>query len=172
MSDVGLKQIISRLSQNLIRDHVVQDVTNSLRDYLAVDRVVLYYFYQQWEGQVNFEALSSPKYSILGSKGPDECFNGEYAALYQTGRISAVEDIETSAIAECHRDFLRELQVTANLVVPVLPPQGLWGLLIAHHCEQPRSWSPSDIEKMQQGAKQLAEADSIHQCSRSDDLRL
>ena len=59
MSDVGLKQILNRLSQNLVRDNVVQEVTNTLRNYLAVDRVVLYYFYQQWEGQVTFEALSS-----------------------------------------------------------------------------------------------------------------
>ena len=163
MTDVGLKQILSRLSQNLIRDNVVQDVTNSLRNDLAVDRVVLYYFYQQWEGQVTFEALSSRKYSIFGSKGPDECFNGEHAALYEKGRISVIEDIEKVEIAECHRDFLRELQVKANLVVPVLPPQGLWGLLIAHHCQQPRIWTQSDIEKMQQGAVRLAQADSIHQ---------
>ena len=161
MTDVGLKQILSRLSQNLIRDNVVQEVTNALRNYLAVDRVVLYYFYQQWEGQVTFEALSSRKYSIFGSKGPDDCFNGEYAALYQAGRISVIEDIETSAIAECHRNFLRDLKVKANLVVPVLPPQGLWGLLIAHHCKNPRNWSPSDIEKMLQGAERLAKAESI-----------
>ena len=162
MSDVGVKQILTRLSYNLNRDNVVQDVTDSLRNYLAVDRVVLYYFYQQWEGQVTFEALSSSQYSIFGSKGPDECFNAEYAAMYQAGRISAIEDIETATIEECHRDFLRELQVRANLVVPVLPPQGLWGLLIAHHCQQSRSWSQSDIEKMQQGATRLAEADSIN----------
>ena len=165
MSDVGLKQILSRLSQNLVRDNVVQEVSNALRNYLAVDRVVLYYFYQQWEGQVTFEALSSRKYSIFGSKGPDDCFNGEYAALYQAGRISAIEDIETSAIAECHRNFLRDLKVRANLVVPVLPPQGLWGLLIAHHCQDSRSWSQKDIDKMLQGAKRLAEADSINQFS-------
>ena len=165
MSDVGVKHILTRLSQNLNRDHVIQRVTKSLRNNLAVDRVVIYYFYQQWEGQVTFEALSDPKYSIFGSKGPDDCFNGEYAAWYQAGRISAVEDIETAGIAECHRDFLHELQVRANLVVPVLPPQGLWGLLIAHHCQQPRSWSASDIEKMQQGAVELAGADSINQSS-------
>lgn len=163
MSDIGVKQILTRLSQNLNRDHVVQQVTKSLRNYLAVDRVVLYYFYQQWEGQVTFEALSSSQYSIFGSKGPDECFNAEYAALYQAGRISVIEDIETAEIAQCHRDFLHKLQVRANLVVPVLSPQGLWGLLIAHHCQQPRSWSQSDIEKMQQGAAKLAQADSIHQ---------
>ncbi|ELS01842.1 GAF domain-containing protein [Xenococcus sp. PCC 7305] len=161
MSDTGLKQVLSRLSQNLVRDNIVQEVSRSLRNYLGVDRVVLYYFYQQWEGQVTFEALSAPEYSLFGSKGPDDCFNGEYAALYQAGRVSAIEDIETAEIAECHRDFLRKLRVRANLVVPVLPPRGLWGLLVAHHCEQARSWSQEDIEQMQQGARKLAEAESI-----------
>lgn len=170
MSDVGVKQILTRLSQHLDRDNVVQEVTTSLRNDLAVDRVVLYYFYQQWEGQVTFEALGSPQYSIFGSKGPDDCFNTEHATLYQAGRISAVEDIETAAIAECHRDFLRKLQVKANLVVPVLPLQGLWGLLIAHHCQQPRRWSQSEIEKMQQGATRLAQADSIHQFHKNNYL--
>ncbi|MEM9275449.1 MAG: GAF domain-containing protein [Cyanobacteria bacterium P01_F01_bin.143] len=168
MSDAGLKQVLSRLSQNLVRDNVVQEVSNALRDYLEVDRVVLYYFYQQWEGQVTFEALSAPEYSIFGSKGPDDCFNGEYAAMYQAGRVSAIADIETSPLTECHRDFLRGLNVRANLVVPVLPPQGLWGLLIAHHCHEPRSWSQTDIEKIQQGAKKLAESESIYQFDRNN----
>lgn len=170
MSDAGLKQVLSRLSQNLVRDNVVQEVSNALRDYLKVDRVVLYYFYQQWEGQVTFEALSAPEYSLFGSKGPDDCFNGEYAAMYQAGRVSAIADIETAPLAECHRDFLRDLNVRANLVVPVLPPQGLWGLLVAHHCHEPRSWSQTDIEKMQQGAKKLAESESIYQFDRNNGL--
>ena len=170
MSDAGLKQVLSRLSQNLVRDNVVQEVSNALRDYLEVDRVVLYYFYQQWEGQVTFEALSAPEYSLFGSKGPDDCFNGEYAAMYQAGRVSAIADIETAPLAECHRDFLRDLNVRANLVVPVLPPQGLWGLLVAHHCHEPRSWSQTDIEKMQQGAKKLAESESIYQFDRNNGL--
>ena len=170
MSDAGLKQVLSRLSQNLVRDNVVQEVSNALRDYLEVDRVVLYYFDQQWEGQVTFEALSAPEYSLFGSKGPDDCFNGEYAAMYQAGRVSAIADIETAPLAECHRDFLRDLNVRANLVVPVLPPQGLWGLLVAHHCHEPRSWSQTDIEKMQQGAKKLAESESIYQFDRNNGL--
>jgi len=172
MSDAGLKQVLSRLSQSLVRDDVVQEVSNELRNYLEVDRVVLYYFYQQWEGQVTFEALSAPEYSLFGSKGPDDCFNGEYAAMYQAGRVAIIEDIEVSSLTECHRDFLRGLKVRANLVVPVLPPQGLWGLLIAHHCHQPRIWSQKDIEKMQQGAKRLAESDSIYQFKRTNSLRL
>lgn len=161
MSDSGLKKILNRLSSDLAEDRLVQNVTDDLRTKLQVNRVVLYYFYRQWSGRVTFESLSSKDYSILGSTGPDECFNGEYAALYQNGRVSAIADIETAPIVECHRDFLRSMQVKANLVVPVLPPTGLWGLLVAHHCQSPVDWTENQVKAMQIGAETLAQTETI-----------
>lgn len=161
MPDPGLEKLFNRLSKSLAEDKLVQEVTHKIRKQLDVDRVVLYYFYRQWQGRVTFESLSSSDYSIFGSTGPDECFNGEYAALYQNGRVSAIADIETAPIAECHRDFLTKLQVKANLVVPVLPSRGLWGLLIAHHCQNPLNWTTNNIQAMQTGAATLAQSCAI-----------
>jgi GAF domain-containing protein len=157
----GLQRVLNRLVHTIQRDELIIQTTNELRESLQVDRVVLYYFYKQWQGQVTFECLSSKKFSILGSTGPDECFNDEYAALYLAGRVRAIADIESEPIEACHRDFLVNLQVRANLVVPVLIPRGLWGLLIAHHCQGTRSWSQSDMELMQAGAKTLATSSYI-----------
>lgn len=159
--DPKLQRVIQHLHTSLERDQLVGEVTHDLQQQLQVNRVVLYYFYRQWKGQVTFEALSDRQFSIFGSTGPDECFNGEYAALYLEGRVRAIADIETAAIAECHREFLRAMQVRANLVVPVLIPQGLWGLLVAHHCQAARPWSGADISTMQQGALTLATAPAI-----------
>lgn len=156
MIDPGLQRVINRLGANLSRDFLVQKTTNDLREFLQVDRVLLYYFVRQWEGRVTFESLSSSDFSVFGQTGPDECFNGEYAALYEAGRIRAIPDIETEAISECHRDFLRNLKVRANLAVPILNNGKLWGLLIAHQCRDTRLWSESDIEVMQKAAKDLA----------------
>ena len=161
MPDPGLKQILNRLSDKLSRDKLVQNITYNLRNNLNVDRVVLYYFYCKWEGQVTFESISSQEFSILGSTGPDECFNSEYAALYEAGRISTIADINQAHIAQCHRDFLNQLQVQANLVVPILSSKGLWGLLVAHHCQNTRIWSDEDIQIMQQGAEALASNSAI-----------
>ncbi|GAB4531961.1 MAG: hypothetical protein Tsb0014_15940 [Pleurocapsa sp.] len=161
MSDSGLKQLWHRLSQNLIQDKLVQTTTNNLRNNLNVDRVVLYYFYSQWEGRVTFESISEAQYSIFGSTGPDDCFNDEYAAMYEAGRVSAVKNVQQADIAPCHRDFLQQLQVKANLVVPILNSKGLWGLLIAHQCHSDRFWSEEDIKIMQKAAVTLAEATSI-----------
>jgi GAF domain-containing protein len=159
---VQFKSLIDRLNQKLQRDSLVQDTTDHLRQFLQVDRVVLYYFYNEWEGRVTFEALSEHKWSIFGSTGPDQCFNDEYAALYLEGRVRAIENIETELIAPCHRDFLRQLQVRANLVVPILTQHRLWGLLVAHHCQDQRTWTAPEIAQMKTAAQVLATAPSIN----------
>ncbi len=161
MSDLHLLQVANRLSKTLELDKFVQKTADELRRSFQVDRVLLYYFYSQWKGQVTFESLSLKEFSILGSAGPDECFNSEYAALYLAGRVRAIADIEKEAIHPCHRDFLRSLGVRANLAAPILNDRGLWGLLIAHNCIAPRYWSPLEIEAMQQSAEILATAASI-----------
>ncbi|NEO97363.1 MAG: GAF domain-containing protein [Symploca sp. SIO2E9] len=161
MSDPGLQRVFDNVAASLARDIIVQETVDNLKEFLKVDRVVLYYFYRQWHGRVTFESLSSENFSIFGSTGPDDCFNGEYATMYEAGRVRAIVDVEIEAIHTCHRDFLRSLQVRANLVVPVLNQRGLWGLLIAHNCQHTRSWLPSDIEAMQKGAQALASSPSI-----------
>jgi GAF domain-containing protein len=161
MPDSSLQSIFDRLSRDLARDTLIQSTTNELRQTLNADRVVLYYFYYEWSGRVTFESLSDPKFSILGSSGPDECFNGEYAKLYEDGRVRAITDIETEPIQPCHRDLLRELDVKANLVVPVLIDRGLWGLLVAHQCQFTHVWNPTEINAMQTGAAKLAMSESI-----------
>lgn len=160
-ADQGMRKVAERIVQVMARDELVRKTVDELRDNLQTDRVVLYYFYKKWEGQVTFEALSPEGKSIIGSMGPDQCFNDEYAAMYEAGRIRAIPDIERESIQECHREFLRQLQVRANLVVPILNQQGLWGLLAAHHCKSARPWSLSDIDNMRQGAAVLAKAAAI-----------
>ena len=161
MTDRSLQKIFERLCTDLSRDTLIQTTTDRLRSILKADRIVLYYFYCKWSGKVTFESLSDEKFSIIGSTGPDACFNGEYAALYESGRTKAITDIEIEPIQPCHRDFLRELQVKANLVVPIINQRGLWGLLVAHHCQSTYAWSLAEIATMQTAAYDLAISPSI-----------
>ena len=161
IADLGLAKVAQRLANTLQRDALVQRTADQLQQSLQVDRVALYYFYGQWQGQVTFEAVSDEAFSILGSTGADDCFNAEYAALYLAGRVCAIADIEQAPIHTCHRDFLRSLDVRANLVVPILTPRGLWGLLAIHHCQGPRTWSAAEIAIVEAGAATLATAPSI-----------
>ncbi|AFY37734.1 GAF domain protein [[Leptolyngbya] sp. PCC 7376] len=157
MFDRSLNRINERLNKTLTRDRLLQDVTSNLRQQLKVNRVVLYYFYREWKGQVVVESLSNSKSSILGSTGADDCFNGDYAQFYLDGRVAQVDDVEEAGYEECHLEFLRSIHVRANLVVPVIVHQRLWGLLIAQHNEV-RSWTAGDRQAIVLQAEHLAEA--------------
>jgi GAF domain-containing protein len=156
-----LSLVLSRITNKLQQDQVVSEALYKLRAKLNVDRMVLYYFYTQWKGQVTFEAISDHKYSIIGSTGADECFNAEYAELYLAGRIKATNDIETAPITECHREFLRTMQVRSNLVAPILTKGKLWGLLVAHHCQGFKNWQQADITSIREYSDNLAKVSSI-----------
>ncbi len=157
----NLNAVLSRISNKLQQDVLVSDTLHDLRSLIDVDRVVLYYFYTHWKGQVTFEALSDHRYSIIGSTGADECFKSEYAELYLSGRVRGINDIETATISSCHRDFLRGLEVRSNLVAPVLVKGKLWGLVVAHHCQELRAWQDRDIDLMRHYSAQIADAPSI-----------
>ncbi len=160
-SGVGLGRLADRLHNKLSQDSLVIQVTEKLRSSLKVDRVALYYFYSQWKGQVTFESLSDESLSIIGMTGADECFNQDYAQMYMEGHVQITPDVSQAEIQDCHREFLNEIQVKANLVVPVLTERGLWGLLAAHHCTAARAWNDADLATMQAGARELATAPSL-----------
>ncbi len=138
------------------KDIQVQRTIDTLRKYLNIDRVVIYTFNSDQIGQVTFESLSNRQYSILSTSGGDDCFNSEYTRLYEDGRIRVMVDIELEPIQPCHQEFLRELNVRSNLIVPILVDRRLLALLVAHHCQSTYDWNADDIKAMQTTANDLA----------------
>jgi light-regulated signal transduction histidine kinase (bacteriophytochrome) len=92
---------------------------------------------------------------ILGRNIFDPCFEEQYIERYRQGRVSAIEDIEAAHIQPCHRKFLSQFAVRANLVVPILVRDGIWGLLLAHQCAAPRLWNHFETELLQQLGNQI-----------------
>jgi GAF domain-containing protein len=158
----GLVAVLTRITKKLDQDLLVHDTIHELRELLDIDRVVLYYFYSHWQGQVTFEALSDRQYSIICSTGADQCFNEKYAQLYLEGRIYSEDDITKAPISECHREFLQSLKVRSNLVAPVIVSDKLWGLLVAHHCQEIRKWQTADLSAISHSAHRLASASSLN----------
>jgi two-component system sensor histidine kinase/response regulator len=155
--------IQERIRSSLNREEVLTMAVEEIRHFLSIDRTVIYQFNPDWSGFIAVESVAVGTMSILGIDINDSCFRECYISLYQQGRIRAIDNIYTADISDCHVNLLSNFEIKANLVVPILQGENLWGLLIAHHCHSQRHWNSSEIESLRQIAVQLAIA--IQQCT-------
>lgn len=164
--DQQVQHSLSALHNQLEREHVLATValqihqSSSLetilkiavtesRRWLQVDRVFIYQLIHG-SGQVVVESISAPQWSIVGQVLHDPTFAKDWLEPYREGRIQIIDDLQTARLTPCHAEFLTQLQVQANLVVPITDERGLWGLLVAQQCSNARHWQESEILLLKQ----------------------
>ena len=145
-----------RIRQSLQLQDILQTTVDEVREFLQVDRVVIFRFQPDWHGVVAVESCGVNGTAILATEIYDPCFGEDYIAPFKQGLVTAKADIQTAGISECHLTLLANFHVRANLVVPIMQNDELWGLLIAHHCVSPRQWQALEIDLLQQIAAQLS----------------
>ncbi|MBG1245198.1 GAF domain-containing sensor histidine kinase [Nostoc sp. NZL] len=115
-------------------------------------------------GYIVYEARATDAITSVLKYTEKNCFirTSQCWNKYRQGFTLAVDDVErTYALEECLLNFLRESQVRAKLAAPIIFEDKLWGLLIAHQCNEPRQWTDSEKNLLMAIAEQLAIA--IHQ---------
>ncbi|MBE9127236.1 MULTISPECIES: PAS domain-containing protein [unclassified Coleofasciculus] len=147
-----------RIRQSLNLDEVLNTAVTEVRHFLACDRTLIYRFNPDWTGTITVESVGEKWSPTQGVKIEDNCFKKTQASFYQKGHISAVEDIYNADLTPCHIKLLEQFQVHANLVVPLLQGDKVWGLLIAHQCSGTRQWQKEEIECLKQLSVQLSVA--------------
>ncbi|MBE9226050.1 PAS domain S-box protein [Phormidium sp. LEGE 05292] len=149
-------EINQRIRTSLNLSETLQITVNEIRRILKTDRVIIFQFNPQWRGTVLVESVGAEWTAILSTEIYDPCFGENYVEPFKQGLITVKSDIYKAEIDPCHVQLLANFQVRANIVVPIIKQNELWGLLIAHHCEAPRQWQTSEIELMRQLAAQVS----------------
>lgn len=167
-----VSQIVDRISQPLDLQKAFNTTTREIRSYLKADRVAIFRFipgssYSQ--GKTIAEDVRPGFVSALQVEVTDHCFSRGFAEKYRSGHVSTIADVYQSGIQQCYIDVLSQFQVQANLVVPLLKGDDLWGLFCIHQCEHPREWQKSEIDFARRIAAQLDIA--IQQGEYVDQLR-
>lgn len=151
-----LAEITLKIRQSLQLEEILQTAVMEVRNLLQADRVVIYRLWPDETASVVTEAVVSEWPAILGKNITDVCFQHYgYMEQYRQGRTRAITDVEKADIQPCHVEFLKQFDVKANLVVPILHQEELWGLLIAHQCAYTRQWSSFETELLKQLADQI-----------------
>ncbi|MCD8488799.1 MAG: PAS domain S-box protein [Desertifilum sp.] len=162
-----LAEITVKIRQSLQIEEILQTTVTEVLRILNCDRVLIYQLLPDGGGVVTSEATSGDCQSILGETITDPCFHNRYLEAYRQGRVRAIADLDNCDVQPCHVELLKKFQVKANLVVPILQREDLWGLLIAHQCTTTRDWTAFELELLQQLANQvgiaLAQAQLLEQ---------
>lgn len=152
-----MAEIAQRIRSSLNLEEILQTTVSEVRQFLQIDRVFIYRFEPDWSGIVAVESVVSPCLSIQWVRTQDSFFVGAAGReLYKQGQIHTVEAIDRAGLSACHREALAQLQIKANLVVPIVQGENLWGLLVANQCLAPRVWQPLELDLLKHLATQVA----------------
>jgi len=149
-----LNRLSNQIRQSLDLPTILQTAVCEVRNLFATDRAVIYEFDAHWHGQVVLEDVAEPWLPSLG-EAADNYFSIESLELYRNGRIKAINNVLEAGLDSNYLQFLQRLRVQANLIVPIMVCDQLWGLLIVHQCSHPRVWKEEEGNLLHRLAIQL-----------------
>lgn len=146
--------IAQRMRQSLNLEEILNTAVAEVRQLLQTDRVIIYEFQADRSGVVVVESVAAEWTSIRGTVVPP--LEEKLAQMYQAGQVSSVADVYAAQLQPECIDLLVQLQIRADLVIPILQGEALWGLLVVHQCASPREWQSVEVDLLKQLASQLA----------------
>ncbi|MEH2035363.1 PAS domain S-box protein [Nostoc sp.] len=148
--------IALRIRQSLKLEEILPTIATEVRQFLKADRVVVYQFQPDMSGTIKAESVLPGLTVALGKQILDTCFQKAARSNYLQGKKRAIDDIYQAGLTNCHLQLLEQFEVKANLVVPILVKEQLWGLLIAHQCSASRHWQSVELDLLDRLAVQIA----------------
>jgi light-regulated signal transduction histidine kinase (bacteriophytochrome) len=155
-------------------DAAAARVARSLRNLLGYDRVMVYRFDGDWNGEVIAESLRRGLEPYLGLHYPATDIPAQARALYLRNRVRGISDVRYTpspiaptddprtgqpldlsdislrSVSPVHLEYLANMGVTGTLVASIIVNGRLWGLISCHHYA-PR-YADHEMRELAEGA--------------------
>jgi signal transduction histidine kinase len=174
-----LASLAFRISHSTELSEIMQVAVQGARVLLNCDRTLVYRLAADGSGTIIAESVLAEWVSVFGHRIEDTCFQGQESHQldkYLQGHKMMLSDVETANLTPCYLEMLRQLQVKANLVVPILRRDRsaagetrVWGLLIGQHCKTVHKWKADELDLIDEIVLQMAIA--IQQAELVADLK-
>lgn len=156
LRQVNQERLIAKFSQEISRtqdlEATVQQVIAEVRAFMGVDRLIIISLNDKMTGTVQYETHADKVRSMMEwTLRHTWVVREKLLARYRQGYPTAVTNIRNQELNSIRNQelnseeltFLKYFQVAADLTVPLLQDDALWGLLSVHH-SQPRDWQGED----------------------------
>lgn len=144
-----------RIQRSLDLEEILQITVEEVRQLLQCDRTFIYRLQEDPQevnlvesvahANLSLQAVPHGDFHCLTQLLKSDCADGE----------RAISDLDLARGSLDALSLLKQLQVKANLIIP-LQDETLWGLLIAQHCTAPRPWQSWETSLMNQLATQVS----------------
>ncbi len=165
-------QAVQRFSNAASIGVLVDAASKCFRDLIGHDRVMVYKFDADGHGKIVSEARDPRLMSLLGHHYPATDIPQRARQLYLRNRVRVLVDVHYQAsplqpptppggaeldmsmcylrsMSPLHLQYLKNMGVTATVVVSLVREGQLWGLIAAHHC------APRNISRAVRSACEL-----------------
>ena len=152
-----VSEIAQRIRNLLDLDSILEQTVIAVREFIEADRVIILQCAADMSGEVIQESCSPNYPAMVGWEVRDPwSVDEKFLIHYRQGRGIAVANVCDQGLSDSQLMFLDYFKIKAEIVVPLLQEQTLWGLLIAHQCSAPRQWSTADVRLLQSLATQVS----------------
>ena len=159
---------ITALREHTDPTEIAWRLASLARDMTGFDRVLVYRFDEEWNGEVIAEARADFADSYVGLNFPASDIPAQARELYRTVEVRQIPDalyvpspvvsdvgpVDLSAsglrsVSPFHLEYMHNMGVRASLVGSVLRQGKLWGLIACHHLREPRRLSGAERDAFQ-----------------------
>ncbi|RZM76625.1 PAS domain S-box protein [Leptolyngbya iicbica] len=166
-----LREITQHMRQSLDLSEILPVVTQQVKQMLGGDRVIVFQLLADGHSRIAAEAVSPEFLALHEQPWADEVWPQQMLEVYCQGQPRIVPDGMPNPWTDCPQDYARQGQIQSKIVAPILtdlfesathrrvnpqPVRKLWGVLVVHAGQEPRQWRPSEAQRLQQVADQLA----------------
>ena len=146
---------VQYIRSSLKTGDILKNSVKEVRRVLNCDRVLVYSMNSDNYGAIVAESVAPGWTRGQGKVIKDPCFESKYLDKYRNGRVRAWSNIYEAGMSQCYVEQLEKLEVKANLVTPIINEGKLFGLLVAHQCDNFRDWQQPEIRWATQIATQV-----------------
>lgn len=154
-----LRRSVARFSRTQRIEELWADAADEVRALTGFDRVMVYRFDAEWNGEVVAESQRGDLESFLGLHYPASDIPAQARRLYTINWLRFIGDVNYEPVAlradrhrppldmsfcvlrsvsPIHCEYLRNMGVTASMSISLLRDERLWGLIACHHYSGPK----------------------------------
>ncbi len=140
-----------KMRQSSDIDAVFRTATREVRKLLAVDRVAICQFRQDYSLQFISESKVAGIEPMVGVISADTYLTEQKGARFRQHEAFVVSDVEQNReLSPCHLELLSDFNIKACALVAIFQGQKLWGWLAAYHHSGARHWESNEVKLLTQ----------------------